>query len=117
MTVDELKRFYDYSDWPQVFQYADGFTIDDVIEIVCEVDGENDGESWVMVGRLKTKQYFVIDAGCDYTGWDCGAFGSSSIWKTKRDAILLGLSDRDRGRMSITIESTDSGYRYRLPKG
>lgn len=75
-----LKELDTY-DWGEVFKYANpepvmdeeidcsSFTREDVAEILYQDDGYNDGESWIMVGRLKDKRYFFISAWCDYTGW------------------------------------------------
>lgn len=83
-TVDELRNSYD---WQRVFTYAakcdgtiapngaktpaeDGFTFDDLAEVVATVDGENDGVSWIGVFRLRDGRFAYVEAGCDYTGWD-----------------------------------------------
>lgn len=77
-TLDEMNDSYD---WQEVFKYADpsgvpgfqgsldGFTRDDVAEVLGSVEGENDGDSWVGVFRLKDDRFAVIRANCDYTGW------------------------------------------------
>ena len=69
-------------DWKEVFDYAkpepvppeasvraDAFCIDDVEEVYSAVNGQNDGDDWVMVGRLKDGRFFMVAAYCDYTGW------------------------------------------------
>lgn len=40
----------------------------DVVEIVAAVNGENDGDDWVGVFRLKDGRYLIAEGGCDYTG-------------------------------------------------
>ena len=42
----------------------------DVKRIVAMSEGENDGDNWLCVGELHDGRFFVLDAGCDYTGWD-----------------------------------------------
>lgn len=46
------------------------FGRDDVAEIVAMSEGENDGDEWLIAGRLEDGRFFYIEAGCDYTGWD-----------------------------------------------
>ena len=73
----------DGGDWGEVFKYADkpdecppgssvsctSFTREDVETVFASEDGENDGDPWRMVGKLKDGRYFYIEASCDYTGW------------------------------------------------
>ena len=56
-------------DWKEVFNYANGYTREDVAYIVARYDGYNDGDNWEMVGALKDGRWFYLTAGCDYTGW------------------------------------------------
>lgn len=76
----ELLKDYD---WQEVFKYGypdaavpldteiplTPFSAEDVDEIYNNIVGYNDGDDWVMYGKLKDGRYFVIRAGCDYTGW------------------------------------------------
>jgi hypothetical protein len=48
----------------------DEFVREDVVEIYGIEEGENDGPSWIVYGRLKDGRFFSLTAGCDYTGWD-----------------------------------------------
>jgi uncharacterized protein (TIGR02996 family) len=45
------------------------FTRAHVALVVASRDGERDEKNWVCVGRLWDGRWFVVDAGCDYTGW------------------------------------------------
>lgn len=79
-------------DWEEVFRHANGettaqsethsptpipgssvsgsvFGLNDVAELLGSVDGENDEDNWIVVGKLKDGRFFSITAGCDYTGW------------------------------------------------
>lgn len=46
------------------------FAISDVAEVIAVADGENDGENWLGVFRLRDGRFAFVTAGCDYTGWD-----------------------------------------------
>lgn len=37
----------------------------------CEVHGEYDESNWVWVVTIENGAVWRVDAGCDYTGWDC----------------------------------------------
>ena len=79
-------------DWKEAFKYAaphkcedghshgpesvivadvstDAFTREDVEEIIALEEGENDGEAWVAVFKLKDGRFACLRAWCDYTGW------------------------------------------------
>lgn len=49
---------------------TDWFTRSNVEKIIRYRVGENEGPSWLMMGRLRDGRYFFLNAGCDYTGWD-----------------------------------------------
>jgi len=89
----ELQEMKDSYDWREAFVYADhirvaynckpdGFSMDDVAEITAASEGENDGPSWLMCGRLNDGRWFYLSAGCDYTGWDCQAGGDAQVADT-----------------------------------
>jgi len=81
------------------------FTREDVEELFHLVEGENDGPSWVSIGRLKDGRFFSIEAGCDYTGWDCQAGGSCTFSKTYEDVIQFGTGDSELERLGIPREA------------
>jgi hypothetical protein len=76
--LDELELGYD---WTEVFKYAvnptslDGkasretFIIKEVAKVFASINGQNDEHNWEMIGQLEDGRYFLISAGCDYTGW------------------------------------------------
>jgi uncharacterized protein (TIGR02996 family) len=80
-------------DWQQVFAYAGEpgentskmkiepalpnddialtpFYRADVKRVIALSEGERDEKEWIVVGELWDGRFFVIAAGCDYTGWD-----------------------------------------------
>ena len=93
--MDMLKQLDNY-DWWEAFKYAGEppeypslfdecsspqsafpgdevslarFTREDVVEIIGISEGENDGDDWVVCGRLRDGRWFSVRAWCDYTGW------------------------------------------------
>jgi hypothetical protein len=75
------------------------FTREDVAEILCLIDGENDGAEWVGVFRLRDGRYASLMAGCDYTGWDCQAGGNAFVAERMSEIATLGLTDDQRRRI------------------
>ena len=82
--AEVMLKELDSFDWQEVFkpEYATPsvpvpcapvpigtFTRDDVAELYGQVDGDNDGPTWIAYGKLADGRYFFIEAGCDYTGW------------------------------------------------
>lgn len=120
----ELTDLQSY-DWKNVFAYASGipesgysatpgavgedpvattpFGIDDVAQVLHAVEGENDGPNWVIVVLLKDGRYASINAGCDYTGWDCQAGGTASVASSYEQIVRFGLGDNDRSRLFISL--------------
>lgn len=72
------------------------FTREDVALVCGLIEGENDGPPWRIYGQLKDGRWFYLEAGCDYTGWDCQAGGSATISDNKEELIRFGLDDRAR---------------------
>lgn len=75
------------------------FGVDDVLFIMGMDEGENDTSNWLIYGKLKDNRWFYIEAGCDYTGWDCQAGGNSCIAKTRWEMEQFGISEEDLKRM------------------
>lgn len=67
---DEIPERLDTYDWEQAFYYADGFTRQEVDEIIHIDEGENDSYDWILLARLNNGSFAGLSAGCDYTGWD-----------------------------------------------
>lgn len=114
---EELNNY----DWEQAFAYAgessgygsadiqtinncfrDGFTREDVIKIYNLDVGENDEKPWRIFGKLKDGRYFYLEAGCDYTGWDCQASGRAWVAKSKKEVIQHGMSQEAREIFNLT---------------
>jgi hypothetical protein len=50
---------------------------------------------------MKDGNFLAVRAGCDYTGWDCQAGGSSNVARSEADIIRFGLSDNERARLNL----------------
>ena len=74
------------------------YTPADVVRIVAAEEGENDGRDWIGVFELNDGRFLTVRAGCDYTGWDCRAGGSSEWTNTEAEAIAC-LTPEERERL------------------
>jgi len=99
-TPDELRESYD---WKEAFTYAEGFGVDDIEEVCGAIEGENDGDDWIIFGRLKSGNWFYLSAGCDYTGWDCRASGKSHVYATRDEIIRMGMDSYARRRFDLLL--------------
>jgi len=45
------------------------FDMEDIAEVLASCEGQNDGDSWLALFRLKDGRYAYLSAWCDYTGW------------------------------------------------
>lgn len=106
MDVQAMKADYD---WREAFGYASGFTMDDVAEVLAASEGENDGPDWKMAGRLTDGRFFILRAGCDYTGWDCQAGGDSELADSLDILIRWRMTDDDRARLGYTLPPETDG--------
>ena len=99
LTIERMLADYD---WQAAFEYA-SFKIEDVAEIHGSDDGENDGDEWVMWGRLRDGRWFYLHAGCDYTGWDCQAGGDSVVHESRDEVIRMGMDFGARQRFGLLL--------------
>jgi len=80
---------------------APEFTRADVVEIIACAEGENDGPSWIGVFKIKNGLYAFLEAGCDYTGWDCQSGGSATISDDLEHLIRFGVDEDSRKRLGL----------------
>lgn len=80
------------------------FTREDVATICKIQEGENDESDWIIYGQLKDGRWFSIESGCDYTGWDCRAWGSADVGNSQEEIERFGLSDSARERFGIVLQ-------------
>lgn len=110
----DLKAMLDSYDWQEAFPLAQPpsltegatcskakFTRDDVEEVLGSVEGQNDGESWIAVLKLKDGRYAFITAWCDYTGWGCQDGGDSWVADDLANLIRWGMGKEDRERLEV----------------
>ena len=83
---------------------AQPFNRKDVKRIIGMVEGANDGQDWVVYGKLKDGRYFIARGGCDHTGWDCCASNSGDVAKNLSDLKRYGMSDDERKRFNIKLK-------------
>lgn len=103
ISIQQLKDDYN---WREAFEFAEGFTIDDVVEIQHAIEGYNDGDDWIIWGRLRGAvhgdgPWFCLKAGCDYTGWDCRASRMSYVASTRKLLIQMGMDFGMRQRFGL----------------
>jgi hypothetical protein len=103
--IDEMKADYD---WQQAFGFAT-FSLDDVAEVIKADEGQNDGDSWLAVGRLNDGRHFFLSAWCDYTGWDCQSGGGAEVADTLDNLIRWRMGDEDRARLGYALPPETDG--------
>jgi hypothetical protein len=100
ITIQELTED---SNWESAFGYADGFTISDIAKVHGASEGENDGDDWIIWGQLVNGVWFYLKAGCDNTGWDCQASGTSHTAPDKETLIRMGMDAGSRKRFGLML--------------
>ena len=103
MTLQELNEDYN---WDNAFGYAP-FSREDVAEIIAYEEGQNDGDSWVGVFKLKDGRFGYVDAWCDYTGWDCQAGGDGEVSDTLEHLVRFELTSKNRRRLKMELADLD----------
>ena len=96
-------------DWREAFKYAarpmlcegascspDPIELTEVRRVFHMREGENDGPSWLAIGRVADGRYFYLIAGCDYTGWDCQAGGQCWVSHDLDNLLQFGIDDDAR---------------------
>ncbi len=85
------------------------YTREDVKEIYLLIEGENDGPEWIGVFLLNDGRFVALHASCDYTGWDCRAWGVAIAGNSLHDIAIMGLSVENR-RRALTNEPSIIHY-------
>lgn len=110
-----LERISDY-DWEETFALSqppeptqgyggglEAFTREDVEEVIAAEDGENDGDHWEGVFRLKDGRFVFVSAWCDNTGWGCQDGGQSWVAADLPSLIRWGLPAETRERLKLPL--------------
>lgn len=117
MSLDKMKNDYD---WQEAMKFADkpykvanfisNEKIDsvgwkDIKNVVAMDPGENDGPEWLAVFELHNGNFLFLQAGCDYTGWDCQSGGDSWVASDLDSLEQFGLTDDARSRLRKQLEA------------
>lgn len=86
MNIDSTLDDLDDYDWMSAFSQV-GESETNVSEIIASSRGENDEEDWLMLYLSKSGRYCKLSAGCDYTGWDCQAWGVHEEYNTLEELL------------------------------
>ena len=61
-------------DWNLVSAFENNedveLNVEDIDKVVAVREGERDGNSWLWLVKLCSKEYVLLEGWCDYTGWD-----------------------------------------------
>lgn len=82
------------------------FTADDIERVLAVHVGENDGDDWRWVMKLKDGRFAFVQGGCDYTGWDCQSWAASAFADTPEEAAEYALGNftvGDKGPQSAGL--------------
>lgn len=82
----------------------EAYKAEDVAEILAMIEGESDGADWIGLFKMNDGKFMCVRAGCDYTGWDCQAGGSSDYADTLQDVIAGGLTADERDRLKDQLD-------------
>lgn len=97
-----LQEILDSYDWQETFKYCTHGTMQDVKRVIAYDNGCNDGPDWLGLFEMKSGKFVVLRAGCDYTGWGCREWGTSSEHETEKLAVQ-DLGDDERHRLNLKM--------------
>lgn len=109
--IEALKGY----DWEEAFGVADAnwclgaaqkgkhpwVSVEDVEVVLALRAGQNDGDSWLCLGQLKTGEFFFLTAWCDYTGWGCQDGGSISISDSLENLKQFGMTPDEKSDLGV----------------
>lgn len=104
ISLEDMKQD---TDWCEAFSCATrgaNFGLDDVQVITHAAPGYHDGDHWVCVGTLKDGHWFMLEAGCCYSGWDCSSGGDKLIAKDFEYLARFALTQESRSRLGIVLQ-------------
>jgi hypothetical protein len=71
------------------------FELEDIYNLHANIPGHNDEDSWYWILELRDGRFLLVQASCDYTGWDCQSSGASWEAPTASEAALLAPERED----------------------
>lgn len=83
------------------------FSREDVQEILHISEGENDGQSWIIVVHLSDNRFAFLEGSCDYTGWGCRSGCSCQVAGSYEDIIRYGCGEEARERFGIPVDGEE----------
>ncbi len=83
--------------------HAAPFQRKDVARVIATSDGENDGASWLGLFELNDGRIAYLEAGCDYTGWDCQSGGHAIVSHSIAHMVQFGLTAEARDRFNLEV--------------
>jgi hypothetical protein len=69
--VEKHDGGYDLKACLEYNSYSIPFGEEDIENVVAQIPGHNDEDNWFWIIQLKDGRFALLDAWCDYTGWDC----------------------------------------------
>lgn len=77
-------------------------------KVIFAQEGENDGDSWIIVALHQNGYYILFDASCDYTGFDCQGGGLLLYTKSANDMFEYGFDQWTRDLIPEFLEHAES---------
>jgi hypothetical protein len=108
ITGTELENWKNDDDWKEAFATS-GYDIQNVTKVIVCDEGENDGDNWIAIVKwngVKGK-YAIIDAGCDFTGWDCQGWGNIEFFDSE-EVAKVHLTPEQATRLGVDHDAFHS---------
>jgi hypothetical protein len=96
----------DSYDWENAFGFS-VFDREDVIDVISISEGMNDELPWIGIFKLKSGLFGYLEAGCDYTGWECQSGGHSEQDGSLENLISMKMGKDSRRRLGVQIPSDE----------
>jgi len=72
---------------------------------VALVEGENDGDSWLLLGKIG-ETFVYVEGWCDYTGWDCGS-AATGLMGTLNSLLVHGIGKEEGARLFTALATKE----------
>ncbi len=74
---------------------------EDIAEVLASVNGENDGDSWICIVKMKDGRFACVEGSCDYTGWDCQAGNTITVASSFESLLASGVTPAWARRLGV----------------